>query len=228
MSEHADTTTNDDPLLPSQVYLLREDEQWELTWPIWHMLPHGERKELAQKHGYATIGAFEEFMTLQRAVGDSSTTAGPYGNELAYPPTTTTQRSNGEEEKGPTAADADGDDDESVLEAERELGKMIVSNEDAALRTSEMMDHGGEILVLPDEMLHRIFSFLPVDTYATLANVSPHWKSFTRTETVYKRLCERLYLNQSKRRVLRVAKFNNSYRLMLERRPRVRAGGGMF
>ena len=30
--------------------------------------------------------------------------------------------------------------------------------------------------------------------------VSPHWKHLTRTESVYKRLCERLYLNQSKRR----------------------------
>jgi F-box protein 9 len=41
-------------------------------------------------------------------------------------------------------------------------------------------------------------------------------------------LCERLYLNQSKRRQLHVSRFDNSYRRMLELRPRVRAAGGCY
>jgi F-box protein 9 len=86
----------------------------------------------------------------------------------------------------------------------------------------------GKILILHDELLHKVFSWLPVDAYATLALVSPHWKHLTRAEPVYKRLCERLYLNQSKRRQLHVAKFDHSYRRMLEVRPRVRAAGGCY
>jgi hypothetical protein len=40
--------------------LVRED--WALTWPIWHMLSRQERKDIAQQHGYKTIGEFEEHM----------------------------------------------------------------------------------------------------------------------------------------------------------------------
>lgn len=203
---------------------ISEEERWELTWPIWHMLPRDERKALAHKHGYKTIGEFEEFMTLQRGLNDSTEgilASAAYDNSLAYPPT------NRIEQESETKVNQDDDDQsdsdekmEAALEAERtELGEM--SND-------EMIRVGGKLLLLPEEMLHRIFSWLPVDTYAVLALVSPHWKSFTRTEAVYKRLCERLYLNQSKRRALHVGRFGNSYRLMLERRPRVRAGGGVY
>eukprot|EP00522_Entomoneis_paludosa_P014858 CAMPEP_0172453046 /NCGR_PEP_ID=MMETSP1065-20121228/10524_1 /TAXON_ID=265537 /ORGANISM="Amphiprora paludosa, Strain CCMP125" /LENGTH=384 /DNA_ID=CAMNT_0013205205 /DNA_START=85 /DNA_END=1239 /DNA_ORIENTATION=+ len=207
---------------------VREEERWELTWPIWHMLPRGERKLLAHKYGYDKIGDFEEYMVLQRGLTDSTeSSAGqrisnvPYDNSLAYPP---------EEEPSEAANKGEEDDDddqsdsdeklEAALEAERaELGDMS---------TEELMRVGGKLLLLPEEMLHRIFAWLPVDTYAKLALVSPHWKSFTRTEAVYKKLCERLYLNQSKRRALHVGRFGNSYRTMLEKRPRVRAGGGVY
>ena len=92
----------------------------------------------------------------------------------------------------------------------------------------EWVQLGGRVLQLHDELIHHVFSWLPVDTYGTLALVSPHWKHVTRTESVYKRLCERLYLNQSKRRQLHVSRFGNSYRTMLEQRPRVRAAGGCY
>jgi len=84
------------------------------------------------------------------------------------------------------------------------------------------------ILLLPEDLIHKLLEWLPVDVYATLALVSPHWKYLTRTESVYKRLCERCYLNQSKRRVLNASRFGQSYRTMLETRPRVRAGGGLY
>ena len=66
----------------------REEEQWELTWPIWHMLPREERRSLARQYGYHTIGEFEEYMILQQAVGDSSngTTSNMYDNKYAYHP----------------------------------------------------------------------------------------------------------------------------------------------
>jgi hypothetical protein len=58
--------------------------------------------------------------------------------------------------------------------------------------------------------------------------VSPHLRYVTRTEHVYQRLCERLYLQQSVKRQLQVHNFRNSYRYMLETRPRVRVNGGLY
>lgn len=219
-----------------QDLFLRDD--WELTWPIWHMLPRDERKILALKHGYKTIGEFEEYMTLQRGLTDSTETPAPpkaYDNSLLYTPSTRLddQKMSAQTNDAKQEVVVDDDDDQSdsdeKLEAEWEAEQLRERRAELGDMTpEELLRVGGQILLLPEEMLHRIFEWLPVDTYATLALVSPHWKSFTRTETVYKKLCERLYLNQSKRRALHVGRFGNSYRTMLERRPRVRAGGGIY
>jgi len=238
------TTTTDAGEL---VWFVREEERWELTWPIWHMLPRAERKALAVQHGFETIGDFEEYMTLQRAVGDSSE-QNAYENALAYGSTSCSTAvsnsaplTNTESSHGPAHKEMHPqldkklpgyeDDDDDASDTNEQMDEKIESELRAAsdkLSTSELVKVGGRILLLPDEMLHRIFDWLPVDTYATLALVSPHWKSFTRTEAVYKRLCERLYLNQSKRRALHVSRFGNSYHTMLQQRPRVRAGGGVY
>jgi F-box protein 9 len=233
----------------------QEEERWELTWPIWHMLPRHERKSLALKHGFKTIGEFEEFMSLQREITDSteevsssrstmattsSSVQQPYRMDYPFAPAAAaqSQRPN-QQQKLKSSNGGDDDDDEFQDEkadddslAEETLQQRLDTEEEAATEktssTEELVKKGGTILMLPDELLHRVFDWLPVDTYATLALVSPHWKQFTRTEAVYKRLCERLYLNQSKRRALHVGRFENSYRVMLERRPRVRAGGGVY
>ena len=86
---------NDDDLDvdSSPLWQQAEDQGWELTWPIWHMLPRRERKELALRHGYKTIGEFEEYMSLQQAEQQSSqatgkttrTSSSPYANALIYP-----------------------------------------------------------------------------------------------------------------------------------------------
>jgi F-box protein 9 len=161
-------------------------------------------------------------MTLQHAVASSDDA--PYDNNLAYPSEPTAVQDEEEPKKMPAMED-DHDSENEDLEEQMESERIAATER---LPTEELLQVGGQILVLPDELLHRVFDFLPVDTYASLALVSPHWKSFTRTEAVYKRLCERLYLNQSKRRALHVSRFGNSYRTMLERRPRVRAGGGVY
>lgn len=218
-----------------EVWLVRNDERWEVTWPIWHMLPRDERKSLAVKHGYKSIGEFEEYMSLQRAVGYSTDTTAqqqsqqrPYDNDLIYSsPATTAPKPVASERKTKEEEDDLEDDDNAQKEADMEKESEQVAAADK-LPMEDLIEIGGTILFLPEEMLHRIFDWLPVDTYATLALVSPHWKSFTRTEMVYKRLCERLYLNQSKRKALHVNRFGNSYRTMLLTRPRVRAGGGVY
>jgi F-box protein 9 len=205
----------------------REEERWELTWPIWHMLPRHERKALAQQHGYSTIGEFEEFMTLQRAFGDSNDTARsrPDENNWIH---SSERSSQGKKKIRGRTEDKDADDNsysDEMLEKEIDCELAAAAGH---LSIEELLDVGGQILMIPDDILHKVFEWLPVDAYGTLSLVSPHWKAFTRTEAVYKRLCERLYLNQSKRRALHVSRFGNSYRAMLELRPRVRAGGGIY
>ena len=93
---------------------------------------------------------------------------------------------------------AEDDEDESSMDEEREYNRQLSSGTEGDL--TDIISLGGQILILHDELLHKVFSYLPVDSYGSLALVSPHWKHLTRTETVYRRLCERLYLKQSKRK----------------------------
>lgn len=218
---------------------------WTLTWPIWHLLPLDERKRLAKEHGYKTIGEFEEYMSLHQAMDDSETIK-PYANERIYasfekerlaashtdgdlkPAAKTVKKEDSPDlEPGEKGDDEDEDDDYSDSD-EKPVYEKQASTTSEDLSYEELLAVAGQILMLHDEILHQVFAWLPVDAYATLALVSPHWKNFTRTEAVYKRLCERLYLNQSKRRQLHVSRFGGSYRTMLEERPRVRAAGGCY
>jgi F-box protein 9 len=234
LSRNAESTrTEKEKAFTSTAISLNDD--WQLTWPIWHMLPRSERKEIAAQHGYKTIGEFEEFMSLQRAVGETSGQSKPYENQLAYntSPTEAVQI-NSRKEPTKTRNDVVSEEEEEQHGTDREeVERLAAEHADASapessLSPAELRRLGGNILILPEDMLHRVFDWLPVDAYATLALVSPHWRSYTRTEAVYKKLCERLYLNQSKRRALHVNRFGNSYRTMLEKRPRVRAGGGVY
>lgn len=218
-----DDDDDDNQLLKSSPLWHREEDGWEMTWPIWHMLPRDERKALAHKNGYNTIGEFEEYMSLQQTVHDSEIQLQqPYPNKKIYiqPKEAAVPR-----EKQQAEQDEDYDEDDSSSETGKPEYESSCTED---LSLEELIKLGGKILMLHDEILHQVFSWLPVDTYATLAYVSPHWKHLTRTEPVYKRLCERLYLNQSKRRQLHVSRFGGSYRRMLEQRPRVRAAGGCY
>jgi F-box protein 9 len=216
----------------SQSIWFNEEGGWELTWPIWHMLPRDERRSIAQNHGCKTIGEFEELMVLQRAVSSTaSPQQTPYENRLIYIDRRKAIDNQSLDEGSKSYNKPDETEDDNSVNKDGDLDEEIQNEYAAAadkLPTKELLKRGGAILRLAEDMLHRVFEWLPVDTYATLALVSPHWKSFTRTEAAYKRLCERLYLNQSKRRVLHVSQFGNSYRTMLEKRPRVRAMGGVY
>lgn len=230
-------------------------DKWELTWPIWHMLPRDERRAIATKHGMKSIGEFEEYMSLTRAVDESEVVVG--GQKSGVMSTHSvevfrdvdevedlTSRMEGvsvRESAGVAGAEwhppfiediAEGDDDSSVSSSEDD--NKPTANEQPQPEEVDLESHlehiklGGLPCGLPDEILHKCFSFLPVDDYSPLALVSPHWSRFTRCESLYKTLCERVYLNQSKRKTLHVSRFGNSYRRMLESRPRIRTGGGLY
>ncbi|KAL7554921.1 hypothetical protein ACHAWF_018476 [Thalassiosira exigua] len=225
-------------------------DSWELTWPIWHMLPREERRAIALQHGMKTIGEFEEYMTLTRAVDES----GGGGLAVRRPDSAMPMPEGGSGsgearrlvDSGESASESQdqsqqqwqppfvhaGDDDSSVSSSEDvDPTDGSVGSEPAVMDMEshlEMIRLGGLPCSIPDEILHKCFAFLPIDDHATLALVSPHWSRFTRCESLYKILCERVYLNQSKRKALHISRFGNSYRTMLELRPRVRTGGGLY
>jgi F-box protein 9 len=207
---------------------------WQLTWGIWHRLPREEQKKIALEHGLKSIGEFEEFVSLQQAVDDSEYSMvetevaprGPSSAAVSLPSKSPTPPLDADPSK--KLKDVEDDDDDSDDGNDHALVESQNPELNADMTMEELLLIGGRILLLPSEILHQIFAWLPVDAYGTMAMVSPHWKFITRTEAVYKRLCERLYLNQSKRRQLHVSRFGGSYRRMLETRPRVRAAGGCY
>ena len=261
------TVTNnsqDDYTDPGPLYIqsATSGESWELTWPIWHMLPRDERRAIATQHGMKSIGEFEEYMTLTRAVGESE--GGVDGNRGVVP-LVENNDSAGNNIDGrvdnlssdsavasldPSAStwqppfiakieeEVEDDDDSCASTTLEENNDPTVTGEHADSSNSaedvDLDDHlkrirlGGLPCSIPDEILHKAFAYLPIDDHANLALVSPYWSRFTRCESLYKTLCERIYLNQSKRKTLHVSKFGNSYRNMLEMRPRVRTGGGLY
>ncbi|KAL7544081.1 hypothetical protein ACHAXR_013512 [Thalassiosira sp. AJA248-18] len=221
-------------------------DSWELTWPIWHMLPRNERRAIATQHGMKSIGEFEEYMSLTRAVDESegrveelrSGVAGVANNDSAAVDAETAGNDSspttwqppfilggGEDDDDSSVSSSEDNDPTSVKEApdtSDNAGDIDLDNH------LEMIRLGGLPCSIPDEILHKCFAYLPIDDHATLALVSPHWHRFTRCESLYRTLCERVYLNQSKRKTLHISRFGNSYRKMLELRPRVRAGGGLY
>ena len=250
---------------PSPLYVRSPGgDSWELTWPIWHMLPRDERRAIAANHGMKSIGEFEEYMILTRAVDDSgggaegggrstddtqgraSTDDGPSSSALAAPPRNSSDANwhppfIGKAEEEEDDDDDDDEDDESDSAVEDAAAHAAASTRESAggANDTTAMDHpddhhlelirlGGLPCSLPDEVLHKVFSCLPIDDHASLALVSPHWSRFARCESLYRTLCQRVYLRQSKRKTLHVSRFGNSYRRMLEMRPRVRAGGGLY
>ena len=224
-------------------------DSWELTWPIWHMLPRNERRAIAAKHGMKSIGEFEEYMILTRAVDDSGGAEG--GNSDNHIQASTDGGSSsvlaaaslnssatnwhtpfiGKAEEEEEDDDEDGESDSAVEDAAHAATSTHESNGANMMDLDnhlELIRLGGLPCSLPDEVLQKVFSCLPIDDHAALALVSPHWSRFTRCESLYRTLCQRIYLNQSKRKTLHVSRFGNSYRKMLEIRPRVRAGGGLY
>jgi len=230
---------------PGPIYVQSSaGDRWELTWPIWHMLPREERRAIARQHGMRSIGEFEEHMTLTRAVDESEGMggAGRGGTVIAPEAAAPTPPGAAAASKGDWhppfigSAMAENEDDESSVSSEEEIDSPSSAVGEASNGADDLnLEHhleairlGGLPCTLPDEVLHRCFAHLPVADHAALALVSPHWSRFARSEALYEALCRRVYLNQSQRKALHVARFGGSYRAMLARRPRVRAGGGVY
>jgi F-box protein 9 len=219
-------------------------ENYELNWPIWHRLPHRERKEIANQHGFKSIGEFEESVILTqtlRQVDENDDHL--YGDGVTARNTTAIH----DLEKRTTESlyissqrsqESKGKDDDSIIssmEEEEILGLSSTSYHPNQQLSDTNEDHhgdiseGGFIMTLPDELIiHHIMIFLSTEYYALCSLVSPHWKKFTRSELAYKEVCKRCYLNQSKRKTLHVSRFGGSYRTMLEKRWRVKVGCGLY
>jgi len=206
-----------------------DEEEWELTWPIWHMLSRSERKSIALRNGMNTIGEFEEYMALHKAEEISSSRTNkmsPYSNELMYDNTSINKYNksklegfNQSEELKDVEHSSDDEDGEYLCSDDY---KKLMYNKDDEIKKK------GLILLLNEDLYHRIMSFLDLDYYYITSLVHPYWSSYTLNEQAYKIMCSRCYLNQSKKKVLNIANFRNSYKIMLTIRPRVKTGCGVY
>jgi hypothetical protein len=227
-------------LQPIYIPTASGNDTWELTWPIWHLLPTHERKEIARQNGFRNIGDFEEEVILSRALNEEETkdmqvarNDNLLGRREQTNPlvknsqTVVQQKERYREDSSEREDDNDEEDVDSIVSTDED-SQLIEEGMDSKDK-DENVEVGGYILLLPDELiLHHIFPYLPTEYFAACALVSPHWKGFTRSELAYKELCKRSYLNQSKRKALHVARFGGSYRTMLEKRFRVKTGCGLY
>ena len=199
--------------------------EYHLTWPIWHLLSLAEKEEIAARRGLS-VGVFEEEINLQRATELSEE---PQNESHRYVSAFQTMESDTREyieyvdDDNDNDTSSENDDNESSIDYVDPTQQDALSN----VRPSEddvESGHGGAMCLLPDEILFRIMLYIDVDTFGIMAMVSPHWKFFTTSEYAFKILCERSYLNQSKRKVLNLQRWG-SYRNMFINRPRVRLNG---
>lgn len=264
------TATSSSTTVMNPIYIptVSGNDTWELTWPIWHMLPIQERKSIAKQNGFKSIGEFEESVILSRALNeDSNASVNTSGGEateveaIQVPPVAYSSEQLYELENNPqnfglpilaerntlitnghdTKINNDHNNDDNDCESESSTDDDDIpffENNNNAYKdelqyttnaTKEQIENGGLILLLPhDLIIHSILPYLPIEQYVSCALTSPHWKHFTRTEEVYKQLCQRCYLHQSKRKTLHVHRFNHSYHNMLNNRFRVKTGCGFY
>ena len=254
--------------------ILVTEQDWELTWPIWHLLPIAERRKIAHDHGGMSIGEFEEYMTLSKALhlnNDTNTTHNSnltsqqmYDNTILYQqeqrpeyyglPTVAQnnkplnthphQNNNNNTDHHHHHHHHDNDQLEDNEEDVHSIHNNDISSTSSSISSTQenrieeeeeednpqrLVERGGYMALLPQEIQDSIMMFLNVDYYAQCALVCKVWHNFTRTEPhVYKLICQRVYLQQSKRKALHVSRFQNSYRNMLLQRPRVKMGTGLY
>jgi hypothetical protein len=80
---------------------------------------------------------------------------------------------------------------------------------------------------LPEELIVKILHYLSdIDSCGYLFMVSKTY-FFVATEEIFKHLCEKVYLNQTNRKILRLERWR-SWRRMLICRPRLRTNGFYF
>jgi len=187
---------------------------WELTWPIWHMLSLGEKKEIAARRGL-TVGAFEEEIYLQRATELSTRqeeeahryiSANLFANQGEGEGEGGAVASSGEivdHEHSEDDGSEEDDEEEEVLDAlpkvnlDETIGSSGYQMNEVRLSVEQIeAGHGGHIMLLPDEILYRLMGFMDMDSFGVCACVSPFWKHFTVGEMAFKFLCERVYLKQ--------------------------------
>uniref|UniRef100_A0A7S4UXD0 F-box domain-containing protein n=2 Tax=Ditylum brightwellii TaxID=49249 RepID=A0A7S4UXD0_9STRA len=212
-------------------------------------------KAIVLSHGLKSIGEFEEYMTLSKAVDvseDAATTttngnaaskvvwgreSKPYDNTVLYQEehnpkyygkSTVAYNTKEKEEDDDSSSDDDEEEDEEMTPKTITTLPTPTTTTTTTTTTHTVATHD-PFHLLPEEILTlHIFSYLDVDYYAILSLVHPTWESFTRTESIYKLLCQRCYLNQSKKKALHVHRFQGSYRNMLYERPRVKTGSGLY
>lgn len=230
-----------DPIIQCVIKERSSGQEWQLTWPIWHSLPHVERKRIASDYGMS-VGQFEEFASLQQAMEHSLPTGQPATHENR-----STSSDNLSHYKSPKAALIKEDHDEgedsdispsllhsSTLESNGKFCDHMIlihneSNRTKKLTKADTAQSSLFLTMIPEDLMHKILAFLTVDTYGVCRRVCSLLEQMATKEVSYKVRCERIYSNQTRSRgVMRMERWNYSYRNMWKNRPRVLTGGGLY
>jgi F-box protein 9 len=197
-------------------------------WSVWHLLPHLERKRIASDYGMS-VGQYEEFVSLQQAMGNSLATSRCATSESF---THDAQKSK------PTASIIEEEEEEDDLpplppsspyDKSCECSTNIIEDDIKEKRTEDRGSSSLFLDMIPEELIHKILAFLTVDTYEICGQVCSLLERITITEVSYKIRCERIYTAQTRSRgMMRMERWNNSFRFMWRNRPRVRTGGGIY
>jgi F-box protein 9 len=229
-----------DPIIQCVIEEKSSGQEWQLTWPIWHLLPHVERKRIASDYGMS-VGQFEEFASLQEAMGHSLPTC-KAAMGVNHPTS-----SDSLTHKAPRAvfikedqAEGGGNDISpspllpSTLESNAKTYDCMILIDNETNRTKKTTNSNTTqssllLTMIPEDLIHKILAFLTVDTYGVCRRVCSLLEQMTTKEVSYKIRCERIYSNQTRSRgVMRMERWNYSYRNMWRNRPRVLTGGGLY
>lgn len=192
-------------------------QAWQLTWPIWHLLPLAEKKRISADYGMS-VGQFEEFASLQQAMGRS----------LRTEKVLTAASSREEAHETQIVEEEEEDEETDSKPTNFQESEQVPNTTSPATKTTQKKNPSLLVQMIPEELIHKVLSFLSVDCYLTTWSIL--CKSFcdlSNNELTFKIICQRIYTQQTKSKKLDLKRYN-SYRTMYMNRPRVRTGGGIY
>jgi len=158
------------------------------------------------------VGQFEEFASLQQAMGRSLRT-----ERILTAASPREEAHETEEEEETDSKPTNCQESEQVPKTTSPTTKTMQKKNPSLL-----------VQMIPEELIHKVMSFLSVDSYLTTWSIL--CKSFcdlSNNELTFKIICQRIYTQQTKSKKLDLKRYN-SYRTMYINRPRVRTGGGIY
>jgi len=180
-------------LSASPIYTPNIRDSWELTWPIWHMLPPSERKQIAKEYGFHNIGDFEESLTFSRALLVNMEKLDPFDNSQLHDlenrpetydlPIVTERHEEKEQEKIQNSSN--GEDSQCSEDLDHKFSRINDEKKVQCAHQDVLNSDDAEILIPSDGLIiQQIFPSLSIHRYATFALVLSRWTDNTTNLSV--------------------------------------------